>query len=92
MLVGEKKLARISVRRVVQGAGFRPFVYRLAQEYNFRGWVHNTSGSVQIEVEGDSETLAEFLSGMNQALPGMSEIMTMKCAASANGSPTSAET
>ena len=51
------KLAKISVCGVVQGVGFRPFVYRLAQDYNLKGWVRNTSGSVEIEVEGDEESL-----------------------------------
>ena len=53
VLVGVKKLARIKVRGIVQGVGFRPFVFRLAHDYNLKGWVRNTSGSVEIEVEGD---------------------------------------
>ena len=50
------KLARVTVRGVVQGVGFRPFVYRLANHHNLKGWVRNTSGSVEIEVEGDEES------------------------------------
>ena len=44
------KAMQISVRGVVQGVGFRPFVYRLALKYNLAGWVRNTSGNVEIEV------------------------------------------
>ncbi len=39
-------LARISVRGVVQGVGFRPFVYQLARRHGLRGWVCNTSEDV----------------------------------------------
>jgi len=51
-----EKRARICVRGVVQGVGFRPFVYRLAHEQNLTGWVRNTSGSVEIEAEGEFQT------------------------------------
>ncbi len=74
MLVGVKKLARISVRGVVQGVGFRPFVYRLAQEHHLKGWVRNTSGSVEIELEGDDETLENFLSDLEAKIPPMAHI------------------
>ena len=50
---GVLQLARISVRGVVQGVGFRPFVYQLASQYNLTGWVCNTSEDVKIEVEGN---------------------------------------
>ncbi|MDH5696419.1 MAG: acylphosphatase, partial [Dehalococcoidia bacterium] len=68
------KLAKISVRGVVQGVGFRPFVYRLAQEHNLKGWVRNTSGSVEIEVEGDEATLEDFLSALEAKAPPMARI------------------
>ena len=55
------RLAKIGVRGVVQGVGFRPFIYRLTQDHNLKGWVRNTSGSVEIEVEGDEESLENFL-------------------------------
>ena len=40
---------KISVRGVVQGVGFRPFIYQLAWKYGLKGWVCNTSGDVTIE-------------------------------------------
>ncbi|MGB6838263.1 MAG: carbamoyltransferase HypF [Dehalococcoidia bacterium] len=44
--------AQIVVRGVVQGVGFRPFVYRLAQEHRLNGWVLNSTQGVVMEVEG----------------------------------------
>jgi hydrogenase maturation protein HypF len=68
------RLARITVRGVVQGVGFRPFVYRLAHEYALKGWVRNTSGSVDIEVEGNGEAIEHFLSDLHTKAPPMARI------------------
>jgi hydrogenase maturation protein HypF len=54
------KSASISVRGIVQGVGFRPFVYGLAVEHNLKGWVYNTSEDVKIEVEGEAEAVEQF--------------------------------
>jgi hydrogenase maturation protein HypF len=51
---------RIEVKGVVQGVGFRPFIYRLAHKYNLAGWVMNTSGNVAIEVQGIQPNLDGF--------------------------------
>jgi hydrogenase maturation protein HypF len=53
----------------VQGVGFRPFVYQLATRYNLTGWVCNTSGSVKIEVEGDTDTIEQFLLALQKEAP-----------------------
>ena len=80
VLAGVKKLAKVSVRGVVQGVGFRPFVYRLAHEHNLMGWVRNTSGNVEIEVEGDKETLENFLSDLKAKTPPMARIEKIETA------------
>ena len=72
------KLAKIGVRGVVQGVGFRPFVYRLAHNHNLKGWVRNTSGSVEIEVEGDEESLENFLIDLKAKAPPMARIGRIK--------------
>ena len=71
---GQRALIRIGVRGVVQGVGFRPFVYQLATRHDLSGWVCNTSGDVKIEVEGDKEALAGFLSELVGSAPPLAHI------------------
>ena len=51
----------IVVKGVVQGVGFRPFVYGLATRLNLHGWVRNTSAGVEIAVEGQNGKLDQFI-------------------------------
>jgi hydrogenase maturation protein HypF len=74
MAVTTIKRARISVRGVVQGVGFRPFVYRLAVERHLTGWVKNTSGAVEIEAEGNPEDLQAFLNELQRLAPPAARI------------------
>jgi hydrogenase maturation protein HypF len=67
-------LVRISVRGVVQGVGFRPFVYQLAIRYNLRGWVCNTSEDVKIEAEGEAKDIEAFIKALREQSPPMSHI------------------
>src|SRR5271154_3130295 len=60
---------RISIRGVVQGVGFRPFVYRLATEYGVRGWGLNGERGVEIHAEAPAERLAAFLDSLPRRLP-----------------------
>ncbi len=60
---------RINVRGVVQGVGFRPFVYQLAAKYDLKGWVCNTSEAVKIEVEGEVEAIDRFLQDLEKQPP-----------------------
>ena len=76
-------LSRISVRGVVQGVGFRPFVYRLAARHNLRGWVCNTSEDVKIEVEGEAKDVERFISGLREQAPPQSHIEDIKITAGA---------
>jgi hydrogenase maturation protein HypF len=69
-----QKRAIINVRGVVQGVGFRPFVYRLATQYQLSGWVRNTSGNVEIEIEGESSGLQAFLDELKNRAPSQARI------------------
>jgi len=68
------ELLRISVRGVVQGVGFRPFIYQLATKHGLKGWVLNTSSDVKIEVEGDRKSLKEFLAELKTKAPPLARI------------------
>jgi hydrogenase maturation protein HypF len=69
-----EQAARLQVRGVVQGVGFRPFVYRLARECALKGWVRNTSWGVEIEVVGDEALLARFESALARQAPPLARI------------------
>jgi hydrogenase maturation protein HypF len=60
---------RITVRGLVQGVGFRPFVHRLAQRHGLAGWVRNESEGVTIQLEGAPEKLARFLEALRYEAP-----------------------
>ncbi|MBW7940142.1 MAG: carbamoyltransferase HypF, partial [Candidatus Omnitrophica bacterium] len=68
---------RIQITGAVQGVGFRPFVYRLAQEEGLKGWVSNTSQGVFIEVEGSEAALARFLHRVEAERPPHSLIQSL---------------
>jgi hydrogenase maturation protein HypF len=71
-------LVRISVRGVVQGVGFRPFVYQLAARHNLRGWVCNTSEDVKIEVEGEAKDIEGFVKELREQAPPLAHIESIK--------------
>ncbi|MZH03500.1 MAG: carbamoyltransferase HypF, partial [Nitrospinae bacterium] len=60
---------RLSLRGLLQGVGFRPFVYQLAHEIGLKGWVQNSPQGVSIEVEGSRESLDEFLVRLEKESP-----------------------
>jgi hydrogenase maturation protein HypF len=62
------------VQGVVQGVGFRPFVFDLASSLGLTGFVGNHSGGVFIEVEGTSEALTSFQERLVSAAPPLARI------------------
>ena len=71
------KLASISVRGIVQGVGFRPFIYGLAVKHNLKGWVYNTSEDVKIEIEGKAESIRQFERELRTQAPPLAHIETV---------------
>ncbi len=65
---------RVHVSGVVQGVGFRPFVYGLAQRLALYGWVRNTSAGVEIVVEGAPDTLDAFVQALRTEAPPLARI------------------
>lgn len=65
---------RIQVRGIVQGVGFRPFVFNLAQKIGLTGYVLNSSAGVTIEIEGTDSAIEEFLHALTGSLPPLAQI------------------
>jgi hydrogenase maturation protein HypF len=64
----------ITVRGVVQGVGFRPFVYNAACDRKLSGWVRNEADRVRIEVQGESTALDAFVDAIRHAAPPQANI------------------
>jgi len=66
--------ARVQVRGVVQGVGFRPFVWALAMRLGLTGSVANDAGGVAIEVEGSQDDIVRFLAALTREAPPLAII------------------
>ena len=78
--MGTSQLQRVRavIRGAVQGVGFRPFVYRLAEEMNLKGWVINNTQGVFIEAEAAPEVLQRFLLRIEREKPAISFIQSFE--------------
>lgn len=65
---------KVAVRGRVQGVGFRPFVFQLAQNYLLNGTVQNNMDGVKIHLEGESVAIQHFLSDLKNKTPRLSKI------------------
>ena len=72
------RIVRIRVNGVVQGVGFRPFVYRLATELGAKGWVCNDSEGVNIHVELLDHLIPVFLHKLRSETPSAALISGIK--------------
>jgi len=70
----QKKAYYVHINGIVQGVGFRPFVYGLAARYKLNGWVRNTSEGVNIEVTGPEDKLDHFISSLENEAPPLAQI------------------
>ncbi|MEB3161708.1 MAG: carbamoyltransferase HypF [Prochlorothrix sp.] len=66
--------SRYHIQGLVQGVGFRPFVYGLARELGLTGWVCNSSEGVTIEVQGEPEPLQQFQDRLDREKPPHSQL------------------
>src|SRR5579859_6174419 len=73
----------VQIRGVVQGVGFRPFVYKLARSLELTGHVFNSSSGVTIEVEGEEALLGEFVRRVRIEPPQLAQIAEMSVRAMA---------
>ena len=65
---------RIEVRGVVQGVGFRPFVWRLAARHGIAGHVRNASGVVEIHAQGSPDALDAFAAAIAEEAPPLARV------------------
>jgi len=73
----QRQRCEARVRGVVQGVGFRPFVYRLAREEGLGGGIGNDTDGVTIEIEGDGARVESFLLRLRSEAPALARIDQM---------------
>jgi hydrogenase maturation protein HypF len=69
---------RVRIQGMVQGVGFRPFIYQLAHRHRLFGYVTNTPQGVELEVEGGQQELHEFFADLPARLPPLARITRME--------------
>ena len=77
----------IRVRGVVQGVGFRPFVYRLARANTLSGWVLNAEEGVEIHLEGAETGLEAFVRDLKAQPPPAASIAEIEVQPARTGRP-----
>jgi hydrogenase maturation protein HypF len=65
---------RVAIRGVVQGVGFRPFVYRCALQHRISGWVLNDAAGVEIHAEAAADRVTAFLAALQASPPSAARI------------------
>ncbi|MFZ1131244.1 MAG: carbamoyltransferase HypF, partial [Terriglobales bacterium] len=68
---------QIDVSGIVQGVGFRPYVYRLATQRRLSGTIRNTSAGVTIEIQGAAETVQDFVDRLPAEAPALARITSV---------------
>jgi len=69
---------RLHITGVVQGVGFRPFVYQLANRFHLNGFILNDASGVKIELEGDEDAIRSLIIVLQSDLPPLSRIDTFQ--------------
>lgn len=72
------KHIKISINGIVQGIGFRPFIYRTAKHLDLLGWVKNSTKGVIISVQGTEKNLFKFIDTILYNSPQLSKIEFFK--------------
>jgi len=84
MSVTDKESKRCAVRLlitgVVQGVGFRPFVYRLARQHGIAGWVLNGEDGVHVVAEASDEAIARFVDAVRDGPPPAAHVASFDVA------------
>ncbi|MCP4575725.1 MAG: carbamoyltransferase HypF [Deltaproteobacteria bacterium] len=73
-----KRRARGAIEGIVQGVGFRPFIYQLAGRYGLSGYVGNTDFGVDLEVEGSDANITSFMASVVTSPPPLAHIASVQ--------------
>lgn len=68
---------KLNITGIVQGVGFRPFIYQLAARYHLNGFIFNNTAGVSIELEGKKNTIDAFVEALQHELPPLARIDTL---------------
>ena len=74
----EKRRLHVKVEGIVQGVGFRPFVYQLARRHRLEGWVRNRADGVEAEIAGAWDDVEAFLRELPEEAPPLARIVSIK--------------
>jgi hydrogenase maturation protein HypF len=66
---------KIEIRGIVQGVGFRPFIYRLARRLDLGGSIHNSEAGVSIEIQGADHNVSSFLTALPLEAPPLARML-----------------
>ncbi len=75
-----KEALKLKITGIVQGVGFRPFVYNTAIKHGVLGWVNNASDAVYVQVEGESDQLDAFVLEISNNAPAAAHIKEIEIA------------
>jgi hydrogenase maturation protein HypF len=78
ILQNKSRRRHFFLQGVVQGVGFRPFIYGLALRNGLKGWVYNSSEGVQIEVEGEKKAVEKFTRELPKQAPPRARIESLR--------------
>jgi len=68
---------KLDITGIVQGVGFRPFIYQLADRYHLNGFILNNTSGVSIELEGEKNAIEAFIEALELELPPLARIDTL---------------
>ena len=84
-MLDDRVRVAIRVSGLVQGVGFRPFVHAEADARGLSGWVRNSRGAVELEVEGAAAAVGSFVSALEAAAPDAARVDAIEATAMAPG-------
>jgi len=67
----------LKITGLVQGVGFRPVVYQLADRYSLKGYILNNTQGVSLEIEGEEIVIEDFIESLKYELPPLARIDTL---------------